>query len=52
MIKSYANHGESSTLEDTIYLLFYQACIAEGEEIENMGDFTRKLNNLLCNIAM
>ncbi len=50
MIKSYTDHGESSILEDSIYLLFYQACIAEGEEIENVGDFTRKLNNLLAKV--
>ncbi|OEY86713.1 molecular chaperone HtpG [Wolbachia pipientis] len=50
--KSYTDHGKNSILEDTIYLLFYQACIAEGEEIENISDFTRKLNNLLCKVTI
>ncbi len=51
MIKSYTDHGESATLEDVIYLLFYQACIAEGEEIENVSDFIKKLNNLLDKVT-
>ncbi|KJH43648.1 Hsp90 protein [Dictyocaulus viviparus] len=35
IMKSYAENGENSILEDMIYLLFYQACIVEGEEIDD-----------------
>lgn len=52
MIKSHAENNEGSTLEDMIYLLFYQACIAEGEEIEDISNFSKKLNNILAKIAV
>jgi molecular chaperone HtpG len=35
-----------------IYLLFYQACIAEGEEIEDISKFSKKLNNLLDKVPI
>lgn len=52
LIKSYTDSGETSTLEDMIYLLFYQACIAEGEEIEDISKFSKKLNNLLDKVPI
>lgn len=46
------SHTESNEAEDMVYLLFYQACIAEGEEIEDISDFSKKLNNLLAKVAV
>ncbi len=52
IIKSYAENGENPTLEDMVHLLFYQACIVEGEEMEDASLFARKLNNLLGKVII
>ncbi|WP_341808516.1 molecular chaperone HtpG [Wolbachia endosymbiont (group E) of Neria commutata] len=52
IMKSHTEGGENSTLEDMIHLLFYQACIVEGEEIDDASSFSKKLNNLLGKIAV
>ncbi|MDN5248263.1 MAG: molecular chaperone HtpG [Wolbachia endosymbiont of Tyrophagus putrescentiae] len=52
MMKSYTENDEESTLEDMVYLLFYQACIIEGEEIEDISIFSKKLNNLLGKVVV
>ncbi|MCV3769438.1 MAG: molecular chaperone HtpG [Wolbachia pipientis] len=50
--KSHAKNGENQILEDMIYLLFYQACIMENEEIDNVNLFAKRLNNLLSKILI
>ena len=40
---------ETEIGSDIVNLLFYQACINEGEEISNPSDFSSKLNKLLIN---
>ncbi|WP_410543452.1 hypothetical protein, partial [Wolbachia endosymbiont of Onchocerca gibsoni] len=52
IMKSYAENGENQTLEDMVHLLFYQACIVEGEEMDNANLFAKKLNNLLDKIPI
>ncbi|MGL9682255.1 MAG: molecular chaperone HtpG [Wolbachia sp.] len=52
IMKSYAEDGESSTLDDIIYLLFYQACIVEGEEMDDASLFAKRLNNLLGKVMI
>ncbi|WP_175818686.1 molecular chaperone HtpG [Wolbachia endosymbiont of Dirofilaria (Dirofilaria) immitis] len=52
IMKSHAESGESQTLEDMVHLLFYQACIIEGEEMDNANLFAKKLNNLLNKIPI
>ncbi|MBV0899587.1 MAG: molecular chaperone HtpG [Wolbachia endosymbiont of Fragariocoptes setiger] len=51
IMKSHAEGNDESTLEDMVNLLFYQACITEGEEIEDISRFTQKLNNILDKIV-
>ncbi|WP_410543575.1 molecular chaperone HtpG [Wolbachia endosymbiont of Dipetalonema caudispina] len=50
--KSHAKNGENQILEDMIHLLFYQACIMENEEIDNVNLFAKRLNNLLSKILI
>ncbi len=52
IMKSYAENGENQTLEDMVHLLFYQACIVEGEEMDNANLFAKRLNNLLDKIPI
>ncbi|MDD9331792.1 MAG: molecular chaperone HtpG [Wolbachia sp.] len=52
IMKFHTKSGEGSTLEDMIHLLFYQACIAEGEEIDDVSNFSKKLNNLLGKVTI
>lgn len=52
IMESHAENGESPTLGDMIYLLFYQACIVEGEEMEDVSLFAKRLNNLLGKISI
>ncbi|WP_333023293.1 molecular chaperone HtpG [Wolbachia endosymbiont of Pentidionis agamae] len=52
IMKSYAESGESSELSDMVHLLFYQACITEGEEIEDISNFSKRLNNLLAKVVI
>ncbi|MGL9732611.1 MAG: molecular chaperone HtpG [Wolbachia sp.] len=52
IMKSYAKDGENSTLEDMIHLLFYQACIVEGEEMDDPSLFAKMLNNLLGKVVI
>lgn len=52
IMKSYAESGENPTLEDMIHLLFYQACIVEGEEMDDVSLFAKRLNNLLGKISV
>ncbi len=52
IMKSYAETGENQTLEDMVHLLFYQACIVEGEEMDNANLFAKRLNNLLDKIPI
>lgn len=51
IMKSHAEGNNESTLEDMVHLLFYQACITEGEEIEDVCRFTQKLNNILDKVV-
>lgn len=50
IIESYTKNGENSMLEDIIHLLFYQACIIEGEEIGNISSFADRMNNVFSNV--
>ncbi|UWI83276.1 molecular chaperone HtpG [Wolbachia endosymbiont of Howardula sp.] len=52
ILNAYNQNGENQILEDIIYLLFYQACIIEGEEIDSPHIFTNRLNNILASILM
>lgn len=52
IMKSYAESGESPTLEDMVHLLFYQACIVEGEEMDDVSLFAKRVNNLLGKISV
>ncbi|WP_175814402.1 molecular chaperone HtpG [Wolbachia endosymbiont of Cruorifilaria tuberocauda] len=52
IIKSYAKKGETQILEDMVFLLFYQACIVEGEEMDNANLFAKRLNNLLDKVPI
>ncbi|QKX03027.1 molecular chaperone HtpG [Wolbachia endosymbiont of Litomosoides sigmodontis] len=52
IIKSYTESGENQTLEDMVHLLFYQACIMEGEEMDDASLFAKKLNNLLGKVII
>ncbi|MCX3065220.1 hypothetical protein, partial [Wolbachia endosymbiont of Drosophila pseudotakahashii] len=52
IMKSYAESDENPTLEDMIHLLFYQACIVEGEEMDDVSLFAKRLNNLLGKISV
>lgn len=52
IIKSHAENVENPTLEDMIHLLFYQACITEGEEMDDASLFAKKLNNLLGKVVI
>ncbi|WP_339045394.1 molecular chaperone HtpG [Candidatus Mesenet endosymbiont of Agriotes lineatus] len=50
IIKHYIKDGESSMLEDIIHLLFYQACIIEGEEIGDTSAFSNRINNIFSKV--
>ncbi|WP_353272589.1 molecular chaperone HtpG [Wolbachia endosymbiont (group A) of Urophora cardui] len=52
IMKSHAENGENPTLEDMIHLLFYQACIVEGEEMDDVSLFAKRVNNLLGKIVV
>lgn len=39
--------GRKEKAEDTVWLMYDQACILEGEEIANIGDFSKRLTSLL-----
>ncbi|MDG7056090.1 MAG: molecular chaperone HtpG [Wolbachia endosymbiont of Meromenopon meropis] len=45
-------NDQNSILNDVIHLLFYQACIVEGEEMDDVNLFAKRLNNLLGEIVI
>ncbi|KJV65845.1 MULTISPECIES: molecular chaperone HtpG [Ehrlichia] len=50
MIDEHANVGENATLDDMLHLLLNQACILEGEELEDVSGFAERMNNVLAKI--
>lgn len=52
IMKSRADNSENPTLEDMIQLVFYQACIVEGEEMDDVILFAKRVNNLLGKISV
>ncbi|QLK57665.1 molecular chaperone HtpG [Ehrlichia ruminantium] len=50
MIDQYAENGESAMLCNMLHLLLGQACILEGEELQNVSDFAERMNNVLSQI--
>ncbi len=50
IIKSYTKDGENSMLEDIIHLLFSQACIIEGEEVNDTSIFSSRMNNIFSKV--
>ncbi|UTO55210.1 molecular chaperone HtpG [Neoehrlichia mikurensis] len=50
LIEEYDTKGESVLLEDMIHVLFGQACIIEGEEIDNAVDFSSRMNAILAKV--
>ena len=50
MIDEYAANGESTVLCNMLHLLLGQACILEGEEIQNVSDFAERMNNVLSQV--
>jgi molecular chaperone HtpG len=47
LIKALATKGETEEVRDTINLLFDQALILEGENVEDLKSFSSRLNKLL-----
>ncbi|AHC39061.1 molecular chaperone HtpG [Ehrlichia muris] len=50
MIDEHANAGENVILDDMLHLLLNQACILEGEELEDVSGFAERMNNVLAKI--
>lgn len=47
VIQKLAQDSKAPTVEDTIWLLYDQACILEGQPIQNPGAFSERLNGVL-----
>ncbi|WFW29580.1 MAG: molecular chaperone HtpG [Wolbachia endosymbiont of Menacanthus eurysternus] len=52
IMESYNKNKENPILENMVHLLFYQACIVEGEEMDNANLFAKRLNSLLSIITI
>ncbi|KJV69648.1 molecular chaperone HtpG [Candidatus Neoehrlichia procyonis] len=52
LIEKYSTNGESVLLEDMIHVLFDQACIIEGEEIDNAANFANRMNIILSKVLL
>ncbi|GAT79281.1 heat shock protein 90, partial [Ehrlichia ruminantium] len=50
MIDQYTENGESAMLSNMLHLLLGQACILEGEELQNVSDFAERMNSVLSQI--
>lgn len=50
MIDEYANTGENAVLDNMLHLLLGQACILEGEELEDVSSFAERMNNVLVKV--
>ena len=50
MIDEYANTGENAVLDNMLHLLLGQACILEGEELEDVSSFAERMNDVLVKV--
>ncbi|QGR02327.1 molecular chaperone HtpG [Ehrlichia ruminantium] len=50
MIDEYAANGENNVLCNMLHLLLGQACILEGEELQDVSDFAERMNSVLSKV--
>ncbi|RZB12967.1 molecular chaperone HtpG [Ehrlichia minasensis] len=50
MIDEYTNVGENVILDNMLHLLLGQACILEGEELQDVSNFAERMNNVLVKV--
>ncbi|ASI47535.1 molecular chaperone HtpG [Anaplasma ovis str. Haibei] len=50
LLREYKDNGESELLENMVHILFDQACIIEGEEVNSAVDFANRMNQVLAGL--
>ncbi|AGZ78706.1 heat shock protein Hsp90 [Anaplasma marginale str. Dawn] len=50
LLREYKDNGESELLENMVHVLFDQACIIEGEEVNSAVDFANRMNQVLARL--